>query len=676
MNKHTIGILSIGSGVGQSVVTSCRQSALPLHLVGLGTNPMAYGMYDCHDAAMIPSFYAPDYPDVLLETCRRMGIGLLIPGHDDEAHLLAKLSGRFEAEGVKVICAGEALLSLCRDKERMSEELNKIANVFVRGFARDDFLVAFGRGEVELPVIAKPRSGFASRGVEIINTPDDFIKIKDTHIIQELAIPHENDPNHRYCLEQLRKGINPQVSEISIQVVIGKDGTELGRMASYNKLNNGVPIEILPYEDPEVWKVVDRLMPAFMDLGLRGPFNLQGRMTNRGLKLFELNARFTGITGLRALMGFNEVDACIRSWMRDETPSLRINQRKAGIRQTLDRTVDRQRNEDIENSINTLNPERLSKTKTILITGASGSVGRRVAVALAKDPDYEVITLDRDKEKTKRLLGIGNFDCLDWEDLENGALTIGNVDTLIHLASARPHHTPSEIANSLSLATELFTRATKGGVHEIIFASSQAVYGTNSPTPWDETLAPHPQTPYAFHKFSAEQQLAALRHIFPELRYCSLRLGGLTGPDPEIAETEVIAKLTNRALQGEKLTIQGGEQPINRLDVQDAADGIIALLTIDSRHWPQVVNLGSDEQVSLRVILGIISDQVKKKTGQNVKISWKEGGSGPVFQLDSRIFQKLTQWKPRYSLQMSIDSIATQYAIDYFPALSAEINKA
>src|SRR5690606_25764247 len=100
----------------------------------------------------------------------------------------------------------------------------------------------------------------------------------------------------------------------------------LGRMASYNKLNNGVPIEIVAYENDDVWVVIDQLMPVFKEKGFVGPLNIQGRLTRNGLKLFEMNPRFTGITGLRALMGFNEVEACIRSWLSlDKGGPLQLN---------------------------------------------------------------------------------------------------------------------------------------------------------------------------------------------------------------------------------------------------------------------------------------------------------------------------------------------------------------
>ena len=52
-----IGIGCIGSGVGQSVINSCRLTRLRLHTIGLGTNPLAFGLYACDDYAYIPRIY-------------------------------------------------------------------------------------------------------------------------------------------------------------------------------------------------------------------------------------------------------------------------------------------------------------------------------------------------------------------------------------------------------------------------------------------------------------------------------------------------------------------------------------------------------------------------------------------------------------------------------------------
>ena len=54
-----------------------------------------------------------------------------------------------------------------------------------------------------------------------------------------------------------------------------------------------------------------------------------------------MNARFTGITGLRAYMGFNEVEYCIKEWLGlpMQNDPLVLNYNHFGIRQTADKSI-------------------------------------------------------------------------------------------------------------------------------------------------------------------------------------------------------------------------------------------------------------------------------------------------------------------------------------------------
>ena len=47
-------------------------------------------------------------------------------------------------------------------------------------------------------------------------------------------------------------------------------------------------------------------------IGSRGPINIQGRVRGGTLLPFEINPRFSASTYLRAMAGFNEVDAMLR----------------------------------------------------------------------------------------------------------------------------------------------------------------------------------------------------------------------------------------------------------------------------------------------------------------------------------------------------------------------------
>ena len=210
--------------------------------------------------------------------------------------------------------------------------------------------------------------------MEILISEEDFLRVNESHIIQELAIPKQGDPLRETYLKQIAKRINPQIAEISAQVVTDKDGNVMGKMCSYNKLNNGIPIEMVPYEDDYVWSEMNKLLPELKRLGHRGPLNIQGRWTDNGLKLYEMNARFTGITGWRAIMGFNEVESCIKNWLNidaDINP-LQMDYSKFGCRQTTDKAISLSANLQVKAMSLAINKRELKPNFTLMITGAGG----------------------------------------------------------------------------------------------------------------------------------------------------------------------------------------------------------------------------------------------------------------------------------------------------------------
>ncbi len=442
LSNHKIGIGCIGSGVGQSIVNSLRLSSLPVQIVGLGTNPFAYGAYDCDFVDYTVKIYDESYIDNLLDKCIEHSIDLMIPGLEDEVQVYAQNEEKFDAAGVKAIFPDQRLVSLCRDKYRLCNELNSHVNVFARCFSQDKIDEHIEEGSLRFPCIAKLNGGFASRGVRIIQGREDVEKLGEGYILQELAAPSHEDINCAHYLMSIEAGENTQVSEISIQIVCDTQGGLIGRMATYNKLTNGVPVEIVPYDNGTIWEIVDQLCPVLLEMGLRGPLNLQGRMTDSGLKLFEMNPRFTGITGLRTLMGFNEVEACVKEWLWIASGSNKIglNTNRFGLRQTADRAVSLDKNSQVRELSTKLHASPVSIRKRILLTGASGYLGRELAARIEAEGDqYELIALGRSRERLESTLKEQRPKCLTYDEFNNGGFSLGTADILIHAGFARPH---------------------------------------------------------------------------------------------------------------------------------------------------------------------------------------------------------------------------------------------
>lgn len=666
MIQKRIAISCIGSGVGQSVINSLKNTNLNFFTLGLGTNPYAFGAYECDKYDYTRSIYDEGFIDELIEKCAAYEIDLIVPGLDDEVLLYAENINKFEKAGLKTIVSDVELIKLCRDKEKMSEVLNPIINIFVKSINKKSLIDDIEKGKVEFPFIAKPRSGFASRGVEIIRDKSDLKIIKDYHILQELAVPLKKDPNYDYFQDQINKNINPQVAEISIQLVYGMNQNLLGKMASYNILRNGIPIEVLPYDNPEMWIDIDKLTGELLKLGLRGPLNLQGRMTENGLKLFEMNQRFTRITGLRSLMGFNEVEACIKEFLGIDKGhnQIRFNKLKFGLRQTMDKAVLLDDNEKVHEQFKKLHsPQNNLQKPVLLLTGVSGFLGKYLFKALDCDNNFEIWLLGRDKQKLKNIFG-NQIICYDYEDFQRDRIHFGYIDTLVHLGFARPHKSKNEIANSVAVSNKLFTQSALHHIPYIINISSQSVYGNATEKAWDEGSIINPQNNYAQAKHAVETFLENINQVNLHGKYTSLRLSSLVGADP--SEVDFISKMIKSAYNKKCIQVFGGNQVLQRLDVQDAADAITTI--IKKRHLidKNSYNLGSNNLINVLETAKKIKSLVESQTIQNtITIDRLEADKPyPSLIMNSNLFYKTFNWEPRLKLQESLQNmIATKKEI-------------
>jgi nucleoside-diphosphate-sugar epimerase/carbamoylphosphate synthase large subunit len=660
---QTIGISCVGSGVGQSIVSSLNLSRLPLIKIGFGNDLFAFGSFDCDKKVATPSIYSPQYAQDLLELCIKNNVEILIPGLDDEALVLSRYERAFTDAGIGLICSSEALISLCRNKQEMGGKLKSIKNVFVDSYDVTQAEELVRAGVIALPLIAKPRGGFASRGVEILLSVADFTGLKGDYIVQSLAIPAKSDPNYLSYLNQLSQKINPQLAEISIQVVYGPNGDFLGRMASYNKLENGVPIQVLPIDNDEIWEAVDELTPELLRLGLRGPLNIQGRLTQEGLKIFEMNARFTGITGLRALMGFNEVEACIRAWSKTDAPTrkLAVSPTRFGVRQTLDKAISISKESTIQELTRGFWRDNSQKTKRIFISGASGYLGRYLISQLQGSHNLKITAFGRDLNRLKASVqSSDNLTFCDPLDLASGNISFGDIDVFLHLASARPHNSSSEIAESTRFTAELLATAASHHVPLIINISSQSVYGENyEEQSWTEISQINPVTAYSQSKFASEILLKSLQKIYPHITTTSIRLGSLAGVAPQALETDVISKLLRKGLDNEQIVLTQPDLLLQRLDIHDAVEGITRLIHLDQSRLPPIMNFTSPDRVRLSELAEYIIKELNEhnlglRTNIVIKKSKKQV---PSINLVSDLFFETVDWRPSRSLKRTIESI-------------------
>jgi nucleoside-diphosphate-sugar epimerase/biotin carboxylase len=656
--KYCIAITSIGSGIGQSIITSCNLSLLPLHTIGFDVNPFAFGAFECDEFEEIPSINSDKYLSILIDRCIYNNVDLIIPGLDDELLILAESSKLFNENGIQVLSSSKKLISLVRNKDKVFKEFSQFEDFFVKSYSLSQIKKLLISKDIIFPLIAKPLSGSSSEGVYILLKEEDLTRISDNCIIQEIAVPKEGDPNRETYLKNLYAGRNIQVSEISIQVVANPNGGILGRMMSCNKLKNGVPIEILPFNDNNIWGQIDLILPRLKELGHKGPLNIQGRLTDKGFKIYEMNARFTGITGLRAIMGFNEVEACIKKWLEiGHINSLKINYSRFGIRQVLDKVIVNDNSEKFKNSFDAINFNSSHNRKTVLVTGANGYLGHALIKRILKE-NYHIIAMGRSIEVLRELFkDYKDVSCVGVEDFYNSNLQLGQIDFLVHCAFARPHYSYEEIADSLHFTNLLFSYSIQHHIPAIINVSSQSVYGTNHISDWNEKDKPMPETSYAQAKYATELLIDNIQIINKHGNGTSIRLPALTGAANHVYKDEFLIKLIKKVICSEIIEVYGGTQRIDLLNVRDAADGIAVLLMKDYREWSKVYNLSTGKTHSLNEIIELICSIGKEKYDLNAKIKSVQAVPKNSFGMDSKLFRYQMNWKSKYKLEDTIKSI-------------------
>lgn len=304
-------------------------------------------------------------------------------------------------------------------------------------------------------------------------------------------------------------------------------------------------------------------------------------------------------------------------------------------------------------NINLMHQER-----SVLITGAGGFLGGELIEQLSQKANYKIIALTSNKDKVMtRFSNIDNLECFNIEEWKRGVLPLSEIDTLIHCAFARGYRLTQEIAESLQFTNELFRTAFEKKVLNIINISSQAVYGKTNKPLWEEKTPVAPESVYGISKYASEllgNNISIMSGN--QTKSTNLRLASLTG-GKEGLKLEVISKFVDKALKSETIKIIGGKQIFSYIDVRDAAAGIISLLSINSKEWKNVYNLGSNKRYCIVDIARLVAEVAKEYTNNSVSIQIEYKDIYLDVGMDASLFYQDTQWRPQHEMRDTIKTL-------------------
>ncbi len=217
-----------------------------------------------------------------------------------------------------------------------------------------------------------------------------------------------------------------------------------------------------------------------------------------------------------------------------------------------------------------LAPRPVAARPRVVVTGASGAVGRHVTDRLL-GAGYDVIGLDRLPSD-----GVVAFE-LETDDL---AIHCRPDDVIVHLAGtpARFAGEGSAAKQDLLLAERVFDAATSAGVGQLVLASSAMVYGAwpENPMPLTEAAPVRPNPEFRFGQVRAE--IEAMGEVWAEdtgqtltvLRAATILARG--------RENGLAAMLRDSAA----LRLKEGDAPSQFVHAEDYAAAVVVV--VEGRH--------------------------------------------------------------------------------------------
>lgn len=314
---------------------------------------------------------------------------------------------------------------------------------------------------------------------------------------------------------------------------------------------------------------------------------------------------------------------------------------------------------------------------TYLVTGGAGFIGSHTCDRLLKE-GHTVYTVDNFntyyEPSIKRQNVHANIDnpkyhlcegdITDYKYLEN-IFSNNQIDVVIHLAAragVRPSlEDPILYQNVNGLGTQhILELARIYDVKKLVLASSSSVYGNNKSVPFKETdVVDYAISPYAATK-KATEVMGHVYHKLYGMNMIFLRFFTVYGERqrPDLA----IHKFIHMMLNDQEIPVYGdGTTSRDYTYIKDIVDGIFRSVdyvsTQDSVY--EVLNLGSNNPISLTEMIGTISDVLNIKPKIN-RLPMQLGDVDRTYACIDKA-KELLGYKPSISFKEGIERFRDWY---------------
>ena len=311
-----------------------------------------------------------------------------------------------------------------------------------------------------------------------------------------------------------------------------------------------------------------------------------------------------------------------------------------------------------------------------LITGGAGFIGSHLAERLLERGD-EVLLMDNlSTGSMENIRHLKQHDRMHYflEPIENRQLLaelVDEADIVFHLAAAvgvrliveSPVRTIETNVNGTQLVLETACKKRK-----LVFtASTSEVYGKSVNLPFREdadlVLGPTSKGRWSYAASKALDEFLALSYWKEKgLPVVIARFFNTVGPRQTGRYGMVVPTLVDQALRGVPMTIFGsGKQSRCFCDVRDCVEAVLRLVEC-SHAVGEVTNIGSDQEVSIEDLAGVIKERTQSSSSLSY-IPYDQAYEPGFEDMQRRVpclekLERMINFRPRTVLTEIIDRVA------------------
>jgi UDP-glucose 4-epimerase len=314
-----------------------------------------------------------------------------------------------------------------------------------------------------------------------------------------------------------------------------------------------------------------------------------------------------------------------------------------------------------------------------LVTGGAGFIGSHLAELLLFRGEEVTILDDLSTGSVENIRSFKSHQRFHYvfDELQKRSLLaelVDESDVIFHLAAAvgvrliveNPARTIETNVNGTQLVLEAASRKKK----LVFVASTSEVYGKREAVPFGENddlvLGPTTKARWSYAASKALDEFLALSYWKEKKQPVVIgRLFNTVGPRQTGRYGMVVPSFVRQALDGLPITIYGdGKQSRCFCDVSDSIEAIVRLVANDNSIG-EVVNIGSDEEVTIEKLAGL----VKQRTSTSAPIIYVpyEQAYEPGFEdMHRRVpaldkLERLAGFRPRKTLPEILDGVISHF---------------